>query len=60
METKKPTVLEGVLENSRGGRLSCRKALELAESLGVTPAEVGEAADQLRIKIAACQLGCFQ
>lgn len=60
MKTAKTTVLERIREESREGRLSCRKALELAESLGVTPAEVGEAADQLRIKIAACQLGCFK
>ena len=39
-------VLERVKEESRAGKLSCRKALELAEALGVPPAEVGRAADE--------------
>jgi hypothetical protein len=60
METMKATVLERVREESREGRLSCRKALELAAALGVSSAEVGQAADHLKIKIAACQLGCFR
>ncbi len=60
MEKKKEMVLEKVREASREGRLACRKAFELAGALGVNPSEVGAAADELGIKIAACQLGCFK
>ena len=41
------------------GRISCRKANAIAEDLGVTPLEVGQAADILEIGIAQCQLDLF-
>ena len=34
-------------------------ALELAGELQVSPAELGEVANELKIKIIDCQLGCF-
>jgi hypothetical protein len=52
-------VREAVRERSSEGRLSCARARALAEELGVVPLEVGEAANELGIKIVACQLGCF-
>lgn len=48
-----------VQEVAREGRLPCARALELARQFNVPPAVVREAADRLRIKISACQLGCF-
>lgn len=41
------------------GKLSCTRARRLAEELGVPPREIGRAADELKIKIKACELGCF-
>ena len=52
-------VREAVRERSSEGRLSCASALALAEELRVAPLEVGKAANELGIKIVACQLGCF-
>ena len=52
-------VKDAVRERSCDGRLSCASALALAEEFGVAPLEVGEAANELGIKIVACQLGCF-
>ncbi len=46
-------------QRARGGWLACAAALALARELGVSPHEVGRAADELGIKIADCQLGCF-
>ena len=40
-------------------RLPCAVALEIAEALGVAPVEVGQAANELGLKIVECQLGCF-
>ena len=40
-------------------RLSCALARKVAEEAGITYGEVGRAADELRIKITDCELGCF-
>ncbi|MCR4397932.1 MAG: hypothetical protein NUV93_03115 [Firmicutes bacterium] len=53
-------VLDAVRAASKGCGLPCRDALDLARRLGVAPAEVGAAADELGVKIVACQLGCFK
>lgn len=41
------------------GQLPCTAACDLAEALGVAPIEVGRTADQVRIRLSACQLGLF-
>lgn len=52
--------LENILKSkAKNNRVSCRTAFELASELGVTPLEVGEALNRLKIKIVGCQLGCF-
>jgi len=45
---------------ARDGKAPCEALLALAERLGVAPAEVGKACDELGIRICACQLGCFR
>lgn len=40
-------------------RLSCTKAHELAQNSGLSPAEVGRAADLMEIRLSGCQLGLF-
>jgi molybdopterin-guanine dinucleotide biosynthesis protein len=42
-----------------GGKLPCPVARRIAEELSVPYKEIGEAADELDIKIADCELGCF-
>lgn len=54
-----PEVLEALRKAARDGRISCTSARKLAEELKVPPRIVGEAADMLKIKIKACELGCF-
>ncbi len=52
--------VERLVQNAaKDGRLSCEKAHQLADEHGLDLKEVGEAADKLKIKIYACQLGCF-
>lgn len=51
---------DAVREAAPGGRLPCARALQLARELGVSPARVGEVADELGVKIVSCQLGCFR
>ena len=52
-------ILQAVKEAGIDGKLSCGQARALAEKLQVPVKIVGEAADQLKIKIKDCQLGCF-
>lgn len=52
-------ILQAVKEAGIDGKLSCGQAWALAEKLQVPRKIVGEAADQLKIKIKECQLGCF-
>jgi hypothetical protein len=41
------------------GKLPCAVAFKIAKKLNVAPKDVGNAANELKIKIASCQLGCF-
>jgi len=41
------------------GRLPCPVAREIAQRLSVPYREVGKTADELKVKIARCELGCF-
>jgi hypothetical protein len=52
-------VIEEIKKKTVGGKLSCAAARQIAEELGVSYRDVGEAADMLHVKITGCQLGCF-
>ena len=40
-------------------RLPCAEAFKIARDLDVSLAEVGKTCNELGIKVASCQLGCF-
>ncbi len=46
-------------QRARDGRLPCATAFAIAEELGIPRIRVGQAADELGIRISDCQLGCF-
>ncbi|MHB8170151.1 MAG: hypothetical protein ACYDG6_01200 [Thermincolia bacterium] len=52
-------IIDAVRQGAIDGRLSCAKAEELAEELGVRRAVIGQVCEELKIKIKSCQLGCF-
>ena len=52
-------IREAIRAVSAAGRLTCEQAHELSSDLGVPLSEIGAICDELKIKIAACQLGCF-
>ncbi|MCL4492093.1 MAG: hypothetical protein M1510_09375 [Nitrospirae bacterium] len=56
---KRKTIEELLKEQAAGNRISCGLARKIAEELGVPYREVGKAADELKIKIKNCELGCF-
>lgn len=52
--------LEEEIKNSLvNDRLPCPVAFKIAEKYGVGKRVVGDTANNLEIKIASCQLGCF-
>ena len=55
----KEELKEEMLKKAVDGKLPCAAAMKIAESLGLQFREVGEAANELGIKIKNCQLGCF-
>ena len=52
-------VLDLIKKDSSGGRISCARLWEIADTTGIIRAEAGNAADALNIKITPCQLGAF-
>ncbi|PKQ26865.1 MAG: hypothetical protein CVT63_08305 [Candidatus Anoxymicrobium japonicum] len=52
-------VIEAIKAAAEDGRISCEKALELANELEAPTLLVGRALDFLEIKVTSCQLGCF-
>jgi len=55
----KEVLVEKIKGQAKNGRISCRQALKLASELEVSPKEIGDLLNELKIKIAGCQLGCF-
>lgn len=60
MAVEQKKIIEKVQEKAKDGKLACRVAFQIAEELGVPPRQVGTTANELKIKIAGCQLGCFK
>lgn len=52
-------IVEVIRSSSAGNRLTCEQAHALAKGLNVTLQELGALCNELKIKISACQLGCF-
>ncbi|SHG38870.1 LAO/AO transport system kinase [Thermosyntropha lipolytica DSM 11003] len=56
---KKEKIVQALQEKAVNGKITCSEARKIAEELGVSPREVGNMCDELKIKIWACELGCF-
>lgn len=57
MEQEK--VIKAIQEAVREGKLSCADAHALAARMNITLQEIGVLCNRLKIKVSACQLGCF-
>jgi molybdopterin-guanine dinucleotide biosynthesis protein len=58
--TAKKKEIENILKTrSAEGKITCSDARTIAEELGVPYKEVGKTANELKIKIKNCELGCF-
>lgn len=48
-----------VMNKAADGKLPCSVARKIAEDLKIPYKDVGDAANDLGIRIKSCQLGCF-
>ncbi|MDP2157512.1 MAG: hypothetical protein Q8K68_07385 [Nitrospirota bacterium] len=48
-----------MMKKAADGKLSCAVARKIAEDLNIPYKEVGDAANDLGIRIVNCELGCF-
>lgn len=55
----KKLIAEKLKEQAPEGKISCHEALLLAGEFKVEPGIIGELCNELKIKICACELGCF-
>lgn len=55
----KQDIIDKVKEAAADGRLTCPEARRIADELGVPAKVVGQACNELKIKISGCALGCF-
>ena len=53
------TIHKALKDAASNGDLACSAAFDVAESLNMSPAAVGEYADELGLHLAKCQLGLF-
>ncbi len=58
-QDKKKRLQERILAEADNAKLPCQKAFAIAEETGSEKAEVGRVCNELEVKIAECQLGCF-
>lgn len=59
MNEQKEKILQSIKATAKEGKLSCTAARKIASDHDVPPKVVGDICDALKIKIKACELGCF-
>jgi LAO/AO transport system kinase len=57
--SKKEFIRKRIQEKTKDNRISCRLLRRIAEEAGVPYREAGETANELKVKIKNCELGCF-
>ncbi len=50
---------EAIRGKAVDGKVTCKAMLELAARMDCRPRKVGMLCNEMKIKITACQLGCF-
>jgi len=54
-----PAIKAEIEKKSGDGEVACATAFQIADALGIPPADVGKTIDLLELKINKCQLGLF-
>ena len=56
---KQEEIIAKLKEAAKDGKMPCAMVFKIAKDCGVSTKEIGNLLNQLKIKIANCQLGCF-
>lgn len=59
MDNREDILSRRLTEAAVDGRIACARARRIADELGVSYKDVGAMANELGLKITACELGCF-
>ena len=59
MTVSRERLIEAVRNAAQDSRLSCERAHDLGRELDVPLRDIGAICNELKIKVTACQLGCF-
>lgn len=59
MEEKNQILEEKIRASAVNGQIPCATAFRVAEKLQLAPRMIGDKANQLKVRIINCQLGCF-
>jgi hypothetical protein len=54
-----PAIKAEIEKKAGAGEVACAAAFQIADTLGIPPAEVGKTIDLMELKINKCQLGLF-
>jgi len=55
----KQALIEKIKIHTKDGKISCKQAQEIAEEEGIPYKDMGSMLNELKVKVASCQLGCF-
>jgi hypothetical protein len=55
----KQAIAEKVKTRTTNGKIACVQALRISEEEGVSSKDLGALLNELKVKVADCQLGCF-
>ncbi len=55
----KEAVIEKINARAKNGKIACMQAFKIAEEENISTKELGEMFNEMNIKVANCQLGCF-
>lgn len=54
------SIRQTIRDLAAGGKAACNDLLELAQRTNTSPGRIGKLCDEMDIRVAACQLGCFR
>jgi hypothetical protein len=55
----KESIIEKVKKKTKDGKIACKQALKISAEEGISSKDLGALLNELKIKVANCQLGCF-